>query len=136
MSREKRVLLWTGGRVLGLILVLFVAGIAIVRTDWFRNMVREQIVAASDPPLQFTEIVSLLGSGKAPTSDPVLAAPRRSRRSRVSATARLHYLERGRCQPSVGTPAAPNRCQKLKIDPQITGVSNTPQGTFALAADF
>ena len=27
-------------------MVLFVAGIAIVRTDWFRNMVREKIVAA------------------------------------------------------------------------------------------
>jgi hypothetical protein len=26
-------------------LVLFVAGIVIVRTDWFRNMVREKIVA-------------------------------------------------------------------------------------------
>jgi translocation and assembly module TamB len=46
MSRTKRVLLWTGGGLLGLILVLFVAGIAIVRTDWFRSMVREKIVAA------------------------------------------------------------------------------------------
>ena len=46
MSRTKRVLLWIGGGLLGLILLLFVTGIAIVRTDWFRSMVREKIVAA------------------------------------------------------------------------------------------
>ncbi len=46
LTRTKRILLWTGGGLLGLILVLFVSGIAIVRTDWFRNMVREKIVAA------------------------------------------------------------------------------------------
>ena len=46
MSRTKRVLLWIGGGLLGLILILFVTGIAIVRTDWFRSMVREKIVAA------------------------------------------------------------------------------------------
>lgn len=46
MSRGKRIALWVGGGLAGLIVVLFVAGIAIVRTDWFRNMVREQIVAA------------------------------------------------------------------------------------------
>ena len=42
MSRTKRVLLWIGGGLLGLILILFVTGIAIVRTDWFRSMVREK----------------------------------------------------------------------------------------------
>jgi translocation and assembly module TamB len=46
MSRTKRILLWIGGGLLGLILILFVTGIAIVRTDWFRSMVREKIVAA------------------------------------------------------------------------------------------
>jgi translocation and assembly module TamB len=46
LSRTKRILLWTGGGLLGLILVLFVTGIAIVRTDWFRDMVRQKIVAA------------------------------------------------------------------------------------------
>ena len=43
MSRpHETILLWIGGGLLGLILVLFVAGIAIVRTDWFRNMVRRK----------------------------------------------------------------------------------------------
>jgi len=46
MSHTKRVLLWIGGGLLGLILILFVTGIAIARTDWFRSMVREKIVAA------------------------------------------------------------------------------------------
>jgi len=46
MSRTKRILLWAGGGLAGLALILLVAGIAIVRTDWFRNMVRQKIVAA------------------------------------------------------------------------------------------
>ena len=46
MSRTKRILLWIGGGLVGLIMILFVIGVAIVRTDWFRGMVREKIVAA------------------------------------------------------------------------------------------
>ena len=46
MSRWKRIALWVVGGLLALIVVLFLAGIAIVRTDWFRNLVREKIVAA------------------------------------------------------------------------------------------
>src|ERR1019366_1345902 len=46
MSRPKRVALWVGGGLAALIVVVFLAGIATVRTGWFRNMVREKIVAA------------------------------------------------------------------------------------------
>ena len=45
MSRTKRALLWIGGGLLGLVPILFVTGIAIARTDWFRSMVREKIVS-------------------------------------------------------------------------------------------
>jgi translocation and assembly module TamB len=46
VSRAKHIALWVSGGLLGLLLVVFLAGIAIVRTDWFRNMVREKIIAA------------------------------------------------------------------------------------------
>ena len=46
MSRTRCVLLWIGGGLHGLILILFVTGIAIARTDWFRRMVPEKVVAA------------------------------------------------------------------------------------------
>jgi len=46
MSRGRRLALWIGGGLAGLLFVLLVAGIAIVRTGWFRNMVREKIIAA------------------------------------------------------------------------------------------
>jgi translocation and assembly module TamB len=87
----------------------------------------------SDPPLQFTEIVSLLGSGKAPTSDPVLAArapttPQQSLGQSGASTllgAAVANPVSGRLQRLFGV-------SKLKIDPQITGASNTPQATLTL----
>ena len=39
MSRPKRIALWVGGGLAALIVVVFLAGIAIVRTEWFRNKI-------------------------------------------------------------------------------------------------
>ena len=87
---------------------------------------RMKLSYRSDPPLQFTEIVSLLGSGKAPTSDPVLAArtpvaPQQSLGQTGASTilgAAVANPVSGRLQRLFGV-------SKLKIDPQITGASNT-----------
>ncbi len=87
----------------------------------------------SDPPLQFSEIVSLLASGKIPTSDPVLAA-------RAPAAPQQNFTQMGASTllgQAVANPVS-GRLQrlfgvsKLKIDPQITGASNTPQATLTL----
>ena len=48
MSRPKKIVLWIGGGLLGLILVALIAGIVIVRTDWFKNKVRDKIVAVAE----------------------------------------------------------------------------------------
>jgi translocation and assembly module TamB len=93
---------------------------------------RMKLSYRSDPPLQFTEIVSLLGSGKPPTSDPVLAArtpvaqPQSIGQSGASTLlgAAVATPVSGRLQRLFGV-------SKLKIDPQITG-SNTPQATLTL----
>jgi translocation and assembly module TamB len=83
--------------------------------------------------LQLSEIVSLLASGKAPTSDPVLAA-------RQPVAPQQSFQQTGASTllgQAVGNPVS-GRLQrlfgvsKLKIDPQITGASNTPQATLTL----
>jgi translocation and assembly module TamB len=96
-------------------------------------MDRMKFTYHSDPPLQFSEIVSLLASGKPPTSDPVLAA-------RQPAAPQQNFEQMGASTllgQAVGNPVS-GRLQrlfgvsKLKIDPQITGASNTPQATLTL----
>ena len=79
---------------------------------------RMKLSYRSDPPLQFSEIVSLLGSGKPPTSDPVLAArtpaaPHAELRSKRS----IHLTRRRRCEPRVRPPAAPLRRQQAENRP-------------------
>jgi translocation and assembly module TamB len=94
---------------------------------------RMKLSYRSDPPLQFTEIVSLLGSGKPPTSDPVLAArtpvPPQQNIGQAGASTLLGAAVAnpvsGRLQRLFGV-------SKLKIDPQITGSSITPQATLTL----
>ncbi len=81
----------------------------------------------SDPPLEFSEIVALLATGRAPSSDPALAAAQtRSPQSfsQVGANAILGQ--------AIASPVS-DRLQrffgvsKLKIDPNLTGVENNPQ---------
>jgi translocation and assembly module TamB len=96
-------------------------------------MERLKLTYRSEPPLQFSEIVSLLATGKVPTSDPVLAArqPPAPEQSfeQVGASALLGQAVAnpvsGRLQRLFGV-------SKLKIDPLITGAENTPQATMTL----
>jgi translocation and assembly module TamB len=87
----------------------------------------------SDPPMQFSDLVSLLASGKPPTSDPVLAA-------RAPAAPQQNFEQAGASavlSQAVANPVS-GRLQrlfgvsKLKIDPQITGASNTALATMTL----
>jgi translocation and assembly module TamB len=87
----------------------------------------------SDPPMQVSDLISLLASGKPPTTDPVLAA-------RAPAAPQQNFEQAGMSTllgQAVANPVS-GRLQrlfgvsKLKIDPQITGASNTPQATMTL----
>ena len=87
----------------------------------------------SDPPMQFSDLVSLLASGKPPTTDPVLAA-------RAPAAPQQNFQQAGASTvfgQAVANPVS-GRLQRLfgvsrlKIDPQIIGTSNTPQATLTL----
>src|SRR4051812_1032391 len=46
MTRGKKIALWISGSLVGLVVIALIAGVVIVQTDWFRNMVRTKIVAA------------------------------------------------------------------------------------------
>ncbi len=80
----------------------------------------------SDPPLQFSEIVALLATGRAPTSDPTLWTQQNNSQSwqQLGASALLGSAianpVAGRLQRFFGV-------SKLRIDPTIAGVDNTPQ---------
>jgi translocation and assembly module TamB len=86
----------------------------------------------SDPPLQFSEIVALLATGRAPSSDPSLAA-------RESGTAQ-NWQQMGASAlvgQAIANPVA-GRLQrffgvsKIKIDPQLAGVDSNPQARLTI----
>ena len=88
---------------------------------------RMKLTYRSDPPLQFQEIVSLLASGKLPTTDPVLAAhsPVEPEQNFQQAGASA-LLGQAVANPISGRLQRLFGVTRLSIDPQITGTSNTP----------
>jgi len=84
----------------------------------------------SDPPMEFQQIVSLLASGKTPTTDPVLAAhaPAAPAQNFQQAGAST-LLGQAVASPISGRLQRLFGVSKLSIDPQIVGTSNTPQAT-------
>jgi translocation and assembly module TamB len=94
---------------------------------------RMKLSYRSDPPLQFQQIVSLLASGKAPTTDPVLAAhqPAAPAQNLEQAGAST-LLGQAVANPVSGQLQRLFGVTKLSIDPQIIGTTNTPQATLTL----
>jgi translocation and assembly module TamB len=87
----------------------------------------------SDPPLQFSDLVSLLATGRVPTTDPVLAAhqpatPEQNLEQKGAST----VLGQAVANPVSGRLQRLFGVTKLKIDPQITGAANTPQARLTL----
>jgi translocation and assembly module TamB len=87
----------------------------------------------SDPPLQFQEIVSLLASGKTPTSDPTLLANQPSQPPQSFQQMGASTL----VSKAIADPVA-SRLQRvfgvsqLKIDPSFTSGSDLPQARVTL----
>jgi translocation and assembly module TamB len=94
---------------------------------------RMKLSYRSDPPMLFSDLVSLLASGKVPTTDPVLAArqpvaPQQSFEQAGAST----LLGQAVANPVTGRLQRLFGVSQLKIDPQITGGSFTPQATLTL----
>ena len=87
----------------------------------------------SDPPLEFEQIVSLLASGKVPTTDPVLAAhepvaPQQNFEQAGMST----LLGQAVANPVSGRLQRLFGVSKLEINPQIIGTSSTATATLTL----
>ncbi len=86
----------------------------------------------SDPPLQTNEIIALLAMGRAPGSNSSLASSQTVTNSNVLATGTNSLLGQ-----AVANPVS-NRLQRffgvsrLKIDPQLTGLSAVPQARLTI----
>jgi len=86
----------------------------------------------SDPPLQFADIVALLATGRAPTSDPTLAASQ-------TGTAAQSWQQLGASALVGQALANPTSARlqrffgvsKIKIDPTLTGITN-PQARLTI----
>ncbi len=96
-------------------------------------MDRMKLSYRSDPPMQFSDLVSLLASGKLNTTDPVLAArqqpaPQQSFQQMGAST----VLGEAIANPVSGKLQRLFGVTQLKIDPQIIGTSTTPQATLTL----
>ena len=85
-------------------------------------MDRLKLTYRSDPPLQFQDIVSLLASGKTPTTDPVLAAhePVSPQQSYAQAGASA-ILGQAVANPITGRLQRLFGVTRLEINPQIVG---------------
>jgi translocation and assembly module TamB len=87
----------------------------------------------SGPPMQFSDLVSLLASGNPPTTDPVLAArapvaPQQS----LEQTGMWALLGQAVANPVSGRLQRLFGVSQLKFDPQIIGTSSTPMATMTL----
>jgi translocation and assembly module TamB len=95
---------------------------------------RLKLTYRSDPPMQFSDLVSLLASGKyTSTTDPVLAArqpPAQAQNFEQMGASTL--LGQAVANPVSGRLQRLFGVSKLKIDPQIVGSSSTPQATMTL----
>ncbi|MBV9508408.1 MAG: translocation/assembly module TamB domain-containing protein, partial [Acidobacteriia bacterium] len=96
-------------------------------------MDRMKLSYRSDPPLRFDQIVSLLASGKTPTTDPVIAAhqPAAPQQS-LEQTGMSTLLGQAVANPVSGRLQRLFGVTKLQINPLITGTGNTPQATLTL----
>ncbi|MGH9721585.1 MAG: translocation/assembly module TamB domain-containing protein [Bryobacteraceae bacterium] len=86
----------------------------------------------ADPPMEFSEMLALLATGRAPTSDPTIAA-----RSAAQPDSFAQLGASAIVGQAIANPLS-NRLQRffgvsrLKIDPRFTGVESTPQARLTL----
>jgi translocation and assembly module TamB len=86
----------------------------------------------SDPPLPFPDIVALLATGRAPTSDPTLAAGQSSQPQTWQQMGASALMGQAITNPVGGRLQRFFGVSKLKIDPTLSGPENNPQARLTL----
>jgi translocation and assembly module TamB len=93
-----------------------------------------QLTYTSDPPMEFSDMVSLLATGRASSTDPVLAAQQPPQpQQNFEQTGASAVLDQGLAAPVSGQLQRLFGVTSLKIDPQIVGPENIPQAQLTLA---
>jgi translocation and assembly module TamB len=87
----------------------------------------------SDPPLQYTEIVALLATGQAPTSDPTLLARQTGQPQSLQQTGASALLGQAiNASPVVGRLQRFFGVSRLRIDPTLPGLESNPQARLTI----
>jgi translocation and assembly module TamB len=86
----------------------------------------------SDPPLEFSEIVALLATGRTPTSDPSLLSQQSSEPQSWQQMGASALLGSAIANPVAGRLQRFFGVSKLRIDPTLSGVQNNPQARLTL----
>ncbi len=86
----------------------------------------------SDPPLEFSEIVALLATGRTPTSDPSLLSQQSSDPQSWNQMGASALLGSAIANPVAGRLQRFFGVSKLRIDPTLSGVQNNPQARLTL----
>lgn len=93
---------------------------------------RLNLTPRSDPPLQFSEIIALLATGRTPTSDPTLLARETSQSQSWQQMGASALLGEAIASPVSGRLQRLFGVSRLKIDPSFSGVDNNPQARLTL----
>jgi translocation and assembly module TamB len=86
----------------------------------------------SDPPLQFSEIVALLATGRTPTSDPTLLARESSSPQSWQQAGASALLGSAIASPVAGRLQRFFGVSKVRIDPTLPGIENNPQARITI----
>jgi len=81
----------------------------------------------SDPPMQYSDVLALLATGSAPSSDPTLAAARQNAPQSFTQLGASALIGQVVANPVSSQLQRFFGVSRLKIDPQLTGVENNPQ---------
>ena len=90
------------------------------------------VTPRSDPPLQFSEIIALLATGRAPSSDPTLVAREMSMQQSWQQIGASALVGQAIASPVAGRLQRFFGVSRLKIDPSFSGVENNPQARLTL----
>jgi translocation and assembly module TamB len=85
----------------------------------------------SDPPLQFSDIVALLATGRAPT-DPTLAVRDTGQSQNLQQLGASALIGQAIANPVAGRLQRFFGVSKIKIDPQLTGITGSPEARLTI----
>jgi len=92
---------------------------------------KPNVAYRSDPPLQFSDVVALLATGRTPT-DPTLAVRDTGQSQSLLQTGPSALIGQAIANPVAGRLQRFFGVSKIKIDPQLTGITGSPEARLTI----